>query len=161
MKRCYTDTWALPCLAIFLMAGCAGETNAGPDLKRLVPLSGIVMLDGKPLPDATVVFHPKTTDGFHGAIGRTDESGKYELETDLGNGKTKKGVLPGSYDVTVTKLVKPDGTPVNIDPTAAGGPMSLGAMQSIPMRYATVNEMGLTFIAPPTGGTYDIAMQGG
>jgi len=158
MQRCSGDRWALACLAILFVAGCSGETVGGPDLSKLVPVKGIVTLDDKPLADATVAFHPKTKEGFQGAIGTTDASGKYELVTEAGNGKTVKGVLPGFYQVTVSKMVKQDGTPF-IYKGEPGGPMSMGAVESIPMLYATVSERGLSFDVPAGGGTYDIKME--
>lgn len=161
MKTRSIANWATAGLATVLICGCSGGTAGVPEITNLVPLSGIVELDNKPLAHATITFHPKTTAGFHGATGVTDETGKYELETDVGNGKIKKGAIPGTYNITVTKLVKPDGTPFVFDPKL-GGPMNQGAsMQMVPMKYATVNDFGLYFIIPAGGGTFDIKMEAG
>lgn len=157
MKRCCKKKWAFAGLAIFFIAGCSAGTVGGPDLSKLVPVSGIVTLDDKPLADALVTFDPRTAAGFHGAVGRTDQSGKYELETDAGNGKTKKGVIPGSYNVTLSKFTKADGTPMTLDPNL-GGPMNQGAIQAIPFKYLGGSEEGFSFTVPEGGGTYDIKM---
>src|SRR6266478_217713 len=138
--------------AILLAVGCSSGASGPPPLPDPVPFEGTVKLDGQPVESATVVFHPRSTEGFHGAMGLTDASGKYELETDIGNNKTKKGVLPGIYDVTVSRLVGPDGTVLKPDPKTP--PMMRGGKQSIPMRYSTVNEMGLYCDTSSAGGKF-------
>ncbi len=55
---------------VVLVCGC----GSGP---KLVPVSGTVNLDGKPLSDATVNF--LFTDYPRPAVGRTDASGKFAL----------------------------------------------------------------------------------
>src|SRR6185295_20191114 len=97
-------------LAILFAVGCSSDAPGPPTLPDPVPMSGIVTQEGKPLANATVTFHPVSDKGFHGATGTTDDSGKYELEADLGNNKTKKGALPGMYKVTVSRLVALDGS---------------------------------------------------
>ncbi len=159
MKSWSAETCARLCFvsAIF-MAGCSGAVKGGADLSKLVPLSGTVKMDGKPLAGATVSFVPRVTGGAgtgYAAMAVTDDSGKYELAMDTGDGKSKKGVIPGGYAVIVSKFTKMDGSPVQFDP-AKEGPMSVGAIESIPMKYSTVNEEGLIFVVPPEGGTYDI-----
>ncbi|HEY2252860.1 MAG TPA: carboxypeptidase-like regulatory domain-containing protein [Planctomycetaceae bacterium] len=162
MKRGSLATHARACLAmVVLIAGCSEAPAVGPDVGKLVPVSGKVTLDGKPLAGATVNFMPKASakTGF-GATGTTDEAGEYSLEVHIGNGKTSEGVLPGIYDVTVTKLTKLDGTPVKFNPDQ--GPMSQGPVkQAVPMKYASVNENGLSYTVPAEGGTYDVVMEGG
>jgi hypothetical protein len=87
------------------LAGCGGETVKLPDT---VPFSGKVTLDGKPLSGAAVQFAPArmTKDG-HAASGRTNDEGKYELTTMIGN-HSKPGVVPGSYQVVVSLLTSAD-----------------------------------------------------
>lgn len=145
-------------LCIFVsvsIAGCGGGGGKPvPKLADPVPVSGLVTLDGQPLADATIMFLPELESGFHGATGRTDSSGKYELTTDIGNGKTSKGAIPGKYKVTVSKLIKPDGTPVpagNKEP-----PMNLGAHESIPFQFSALSQTRLVFDVAATGGTIDI-----
>src|SRR5262245_53910922 len=148
--------WRLGGIAFLLVVGCSSGGTSPPALPEPVPFEGIVKLDGQPLESATVVFHPRTKEGFHGAMGVTDASGKYVLNTDLGNGKTKPGALSGSYDVTVSRLVGTDGAILKPDPNTP--PMMRGGKQSIPIRYSTVNERGLTCEVPAAGGKYDIEM---
>src|SRR5262245_19465673 len=110
------STWLVVSSLIFV-SGCGSGGKPPPKLGELVPLTGTVTMDGQPLAQATVRFHPTEESGFHGCQGTTDENGKYKLETDIGDGKMKEGALPGHYQVTVSRLVKPDtGEVVKFDP---------------------------------------------
>lgn len=152
-RRCAWSDCRLVFLALLLAVGCSGG-NPPPKLADPVPFTGTVKLDGQPLAGATVFFHPKTASGFHGAVGTTDESGNYKLEADVGNNKTKPGAIPGNYNVTVSRLVKRDGTVVKFDPNIP--PMEQEGVESIPLQFSTVNEEGLSCVVPAAGGTYDI-----
>jgi hypothetical protein len=56
-----------------LAVGCGGQF-------QVVPVSGTVTLDGKPLEDATVTFTPvKGGEDSPISTGRTDKNGKYNL----------------------------------------------------------------------------------
>src|SRR5262245_57768895 len=86
-----------PCLsfasvcALTMFFGCNKENLPG-----LGRVSGTVTMDGKPLPNAAIVFEP--ADGkATAAIGRTDDSGKYELYYSRGN----KGAALGDNTVRV------------------------------------------------------------
>jgi hypothetical protein len=59
-------------------------------------VEGIVTLDGKPLPGATVSFVPVNKEG-RPANGRTDSDGTFRLTTF----RTDDGALPGEYQVIV------------------------------------------------------------
>jgi hypothetical protein len=62
--------------AVFV--GCGGS-------EKVVPVSGVVKLDGKPLANAYVSFQPTAATGSSkagiGSYGVTDASGKYSLKT--------------------------------------------------------------------------------
>ena len=62
-------------VAALLAAGCGGG-GAG-DQPELGQVSGVVTLDGQPLPNATVEFSPEQG---RPSIGKTDEEGHYELQ---------------------------------------------------------------------------------
>ena len=75
--------------AFGLLAGCGG----GP---KTIPVTGIVLLDGQPVPaGAAVQFIPR--DGGHVADGITDAAGKFTLTTFQAN----DGALIGLHDVVV------------------------------------------------------------
>ncbi len=75
-------------------AGCTGDT--GP---RTVNASGVVTLDGSPVPKAQVIFI-KDGEG-NPASAMTDEQGKFSLSY---NGE-KNGAMPGNYKVQVSKTL--------------------------------------------------------
>ena len=116
-------------------------------------------MDGNPLAGAVVTFHPKTKQGFI-SQGATDKSGKYQMETYTGEGaKTKKGLVPGQYDVTVSCLADAKGQPIPFDPTKSPMDIDPGAREIVPIKYSSVNDMGLTYQVPAGGGKFDIEIQ--
>jgi hypothetical protein len=92
-KRCGQ---ALAMLAVgfaLLGVGC-GKKVAPPPPLGLV--TGIVTLDGQPLPKAFISFVPTGPQG-HGAHGFTDEAGRYEVTYDADHA----GALIGSHRVEI------------------------------------------------------------
>lgn len=76
----------------FVVTGCGDSTRP-----EVVPVSGVVTLDGAPLPKATVVFIPRQA-GLKPSRAITDEAGHFEL-TYL---REIKGAVPGEHEVRVT-----------------------------------------------------------
>ncbi len=78
---------------IFGIAGC-GRSN-------IAPVAGRVLLDGKPLPAATVTFQPDSEDKNPGpgSHGKTDADGQYTLQLMTG---AAKGALVGKHKVSIT-----------------------------------------------------------
>lgn len=83
-------------VASLSFAGCGAD---GPEM---VPVKGVVHLDGQPIEGASVTFIP--TEGGRPATGKTDETGQFELTTIT----TGDGAIVGDHQVTVT-LVKTTG----------------------------------------------------
>lgn len=107
-------------LAIGLLSGCGGAEYT------LVSVSGIVTLDDKPLVGATVVFQPKTGQAGKtapGSVGKTDESGRYELTTVNG----EPGAAPGMHKVRIYSY-SPESAPANDWDTEPN-------QERVPMRY--------------------------
>jgi len=82
------------CLSAFFATGCAGE---------IVPVSGRVTENGKPLPDAVVTFQPRgdrksREPAASGSVGRTDSQGRYRLRT---VSPERAGALVGDHSVTI------------------------------------------------------------
>jgi hypothetical protein len=100
MKRRNSRRVLAPLLLVSVAAwGCGSD---GPPLARV---SGVVTLDGQPLPRGTVQFAPdslKGTDGPTG-IGPIDAQGRYEIET-LG----RRGAVVGSHVVGVVACEQVD-----------------------------------------------------
>ena len=91
-------------LVLVALAGCGDEDER----VRLVPVSGTITLNGKPMADATVTFLPDKAnkDSTPGAD-TTGPDGNYKLRF-----KSRSGVAPGKYKVSVTP-----------SPAAATGPV--------------------------------------
>jgi hypothetical protein len=81
--------------AILVFAGCS-KANDG-----LVPVTGQVVVDGKPAVGAAIVFHP--VDGGNGThpLGQVDSNGDFQLTTI----RSGDGAAPGEYKVTLTWYV--------------------------------------------------------
>jgi hypothetical protein len=129
-----------------------------PIPKDFVPVTGVVTMDGKPLDFARVAFVPGeggNVQGF-GGTGSTDSTGKYELRSLAGN-EMVVGAPPGTYKVTITRLVKPDGTVMN--PESMEPPMNSGAKSSIPMEYAATSSTPLSVTVSSSGGTYNFDLK--
>jgi len=104
------------------LAGCGGPNAA--------KVAGRVTLDGQPLANATVTFHPV---GKAGAIayGTTDADGRYELATG-----SDAGLTPGEYNATVLATVE----------VAPAGALAETTFKTIsPAKYADATRSGLTF----------------
>ncbi len=122
------------CVVIGLLLGATG-CNRGP---QLTPVSGTVILDGKPIGGAGVMFQPVA--GGPAASGVTDESGQFTLTTD----PFGPGAVLGEHRVTVTKS-----TVLGIEfgesgDEEAGPPMNVEVQDAVPTRYARPETSGLT-----------------
>jgi 5-hydroxyisourate hydrolase-like protein (transthyretin family) len=88
--------------------GCCLLPAAGcgkPEPPPRVSVGGLVTIDGKPVPSASVTFYP-LFEGFGGELiaeGVTDTAGRYTLACPLGD-----GACIGNYKVTVSDAPTPD-----------------------------------------------------
>lgn len=109
----------------------------------MVPVRGVVTLDGKPIEGAAVLFAPR--EGGRPAIGRTDERGDFRLQTVTSD----DGALRGEHVVTVT-LQETLG--VTADPDGLSGEVAPGGIQVrwiVPERYANPNTSNLAVTVEP------------
>jgi len=85
--------------ALFVACGSlAGCSKSGDSL---VPVSGRVMVDGKPAAGAAIVFHPaNAANGTH-PVAQVDANGDFQLTTI----RSGDGAVPGEYRVTLTWYV--------------------------------------------------------
>jgi len=127
-------------VTVLVVAGCPGGGPAGPDL---VPVSGTITLDDKPLPDASVSF---------GGIshGSTDANGHYELTY---QGKDK-GVPVGEYTVTCEKWVMEDGSLYKGEMS----PMMANAKPLLLPKYSDLAQSELKATVAAGGGTFDFKL---
>ncbi len=138
-------------LAVFCIAGC-GKGVVPPDPSVVV--TGVVTMDGKPLPKATVRFVPEdgAKQGFGGS-GVTDSAGKYELRSLVGE-ESAVGTPAGKYKIIITKMIKPDGSVADMmEP-----PMMSAARESIPLRYSDTASSVLSETVSSSGGTFDFEL---
>jgi hypothetical protein len=92
MRRTRAGLWAV---ALAAAAGCGGEP-------KLVPVTGLVKLDGKPVEGVRVYFWPvdMSAKSFQSrmAIGFTGPDGRYALR-----GTNGDGIAAGDYKVTFAR----------------------------------------------------------
>lgn len=121
-------SWAvrsiLGCAAAIVLAGCGGGLP-------VVPVTGVVKLDGAPVADAGVGFYPEKGPGVSG---RTNKEGKFTLET-----ANLAGALVGKYRVSVNK-VKFSG----VGPDEQPQPGGLKTEYLVPQKYSDPSTSGLT-----------------
>lgn len=86
--------WMAVVAAIATGGGCGGP-KVDYSKVDLVPVQGVVTMDGQPLADVTVVF---VDESGSFSQGRTDAAGAYVLQFD----SVKSGVTPGSKVVRIT-----------------------------------------------------------
>jgi hypothetical protein len=93
---------------ILMLGAVVALSGAGCGGSNTVPVKGVVTFDGKPLPNATVLFIPQEPGG-RDAHGTTDDDGVFVLST----AGSADGALPGAYKVTVHYS-----EPATVPPTA-------------------------------------------
>jgi hypothetical protein len=148
MKRClFTSTRALACglcLAAAALSGGCGQVKE--TIPELVPVSGKVTYQGKPLADATVMFYPTEWEeepternNIYRPFGRTNAAGEYELAWG-----EHPGAPPGKYAVCISasRLVPDPNDPAEQITEAL-----------IPLEYNAVKTSGLKADVKDEGGT--------
>jgi hypothetical protein len=131
------------------LVGCsAGDAN----LPELVPVSGTVTLDDKPLAKATVTFIPVGTTRGDGGFATTDENGRYQLLSL----QRKPGAPVGAYRVVISKRVMPDGSDVPDESDVA--PIDSPAREMLPPQYSSEQDSTLSATVPEGGGTIDFPL---
>lgn len=131
--------------ALVCAAACGCGKASGPPKVQTMPVKGKVTLDGKPLAGAAVVFsvvYPPVV-----FAGRTQDDGTYELQG-LAGGESS---LAGNYKVTISRMVKPDGSPLGADEA----PANVGATEQLPARYSQIDATKLSADVAAGGGTFD------
>jgi len=124
-----------------VLSGCGSPEN-------IAPASGVVTLDGKPVSDGRVMFHP--VDGSRSSHATTNEKGEFKVST-FG---VHDGGLVGRHLVTVTKI--DTSSQIKIDPKEGYMGASYEKMmspealkqnikpkQTLPIKYATKETSGI------------------
>jgi hypothetical protein len=137
-----------------LFSGCGGAPK--PPEEQLVPASGTITLDGKPAAAVRIRLTPiNETVSVGGAWAVTKEDGTFALT----HWTDKPGIAAGSYLITFSKLVKPDGTPLGErdSPALVQARDVIAAQWSNPTpepRFATMRRVDI-----PAGGKTDITFE--
>lgn len=137
--------------------GCSGSANEPEILSKLVPVTGTISYDGAPLAGVLVTYFPaEGAAGAETAFGFTDESGKYTLSSPVAGRSQEEtqGAVPANYRVYITKLVMPDGSPVEGEITDAEAE-EMGAKQLLPAKYSSPTATKLTATVNPSPTTND------
>jgi hypothetical protein len=93
-RLCQSAAAGVALLVMMLVTGCSKE----PDLLPVHPVTGQVLLDGRPAAGAFVYFHPKTGSGtFPTPTAKADARGNFSLTTY----RAEDGAPLGEYAVTV------------------------------------------------------------
>ncbi|AMV20967.1 hypothetical protein VT03_23900 [Planctomyces sp. SH-PL14] len=148
MTRAFSVAHLLTGLVILGLTGCGGGSKPP---STLVPVTGVVKMDGKPSPFASVTYVAEGLKGGLGAVGFTDEEGKYELKW---RGQ-EPGIQPGKYRVVISRIAMKDGTPVPRDKSAA----DVGAVETMPRRYSDYDVSELYLEVPAAGMTKDFELK--
>ena len=132
-----------PAIATFILVGILGCGRS--ELPPRVKVTGIVTLDGKPLPIGKVQFVPDRSKGNAGpiAVGIIDETGRYQLNTDRRNDNHDGAVL-GFHRVCVEAIPQPKNVtdiPRSLIPAKYNNPSTSGLTAEI--RSVEVNEIPL------------------
>lgn len=122
---------------LLIIAGCSDSVEY-----QVVPVSGRVTLDGRPVADAHLTFQPIRTSSSHavgpGSFGRTDGDGRYTLQL---VDPSRPGAVVATHSVAIT-------TSKEFDPESDYGGMTRDA---VPPWYKPGGLSALTMeISGPT-----------
>lgn len=133
---------------LLLLGGCSKKSDKWTAGRPPVyPASGIVLLNGEPVADATITFQPVDPSGKGGSA-LTDSSGYFQAQTfDPGDGLTE-----GVHNVAVrkTKMVDRDGNVVE----EIREPGGIVEKDFLPKKYGNFDKSGLQVTI--TGGKNDL-----
>jgi hypothetical protein len=137
----------LAVLALFV-SGCFPQgdrwTAARP---QTAPANGRVTYRDEPLAGAIVVFQPVAPGGI-GASSVTDSQGRFQLSTF----PPQLGVVPGEYQVSISKTGPPGGLAGGENPFGENSSdASIMVVSLIPTRYGFPTKSGLTANVPEGG----------
>jgi len=126
---------------LFILTGCGAQN---PDL---VPVSGIVTMDGHPVAELIVTFTPIGSTIGNGALGGTDTEGHFLL-SDVRGGL---GAHEGEYKISLYPAPSSDkaGLPTDV--------VSSGAI-GLPGIFLNPNDTPLRTIVPAVGAQIEIAL---
>ncbi len=129
-------------------AGCAPQAKK-PDWPEPVVATGTLTANGKPLDQARVYLAPDSGTPGQGASGSTDSEGKFSLFSISPDGKLVEGAIPGKYRVSISRMVRPDGSVVS--PDSQEPPIMSGGVEQIPLQYSDLRHSKLLATVSSSG----------
>ena len=140
--------WSFFVLA-FMVIGC--RTDSGPVLEEVVPASGVLTYQGKPLEGYVITLLPE--DDRRPAVGTSAAQGKFTL----GTNDVADGAPPGKHKVTVTWVGPKSSSEATEQPI--DNPALLPKPPVVlPEKYASPEATDVTVEVPP-GGTSDLKIE--
>jgi hypothetical protein len=138
-------------LATSFLTGCE-ETVEAP-VEKLVGASGTIKVDGKPMAAVRIRLTPiNDTKSVGGSWGVTKDDGTFSLT----HWTNEAGIAPGSYLITFSRLLKPDGTPLG----EMDSPAMVQAKESIAPNWSNPEPDNMAILPRtvdiPEGGRTDI-----
>lgn len=113
-----------------VLSGCGESETAAPEV--LVPVTGSVTVDGEPAGGVSLSFVPQSGTSGAGGFAATDDQGQFTVKHRSG----EVGIEPGTYKVTMSRMLTPDGNPVPAGESA----MDHNATESLPEQYTTADN---------------------
>lgn len=127
--------------------GCTGAGDGS-----VVPVNGIVTWDNEPLDGATVTFYPEDKNQATVGTARTGTDGKFViLET-----KGLRGLAPGKYKVTVSKMKLAGGGPNDEPPV--GAVTDVDIKDDLPAVYSSPSHTKLSYTVLGDGKPIEIKL---
>lgn len=123
-------------ISAFVLAVCVVFSGCGGGPK-VATVTGVITMDGEPIANANISFHPETG---RGSTGQTDSEGRYELLFTQG----RKGAVLGNHKVTIsTKVYAQESRDVDYDGNESGNAVK-GRAESMPDKYRVKSATILT-----------------
>jgi len=120
-------------------SACGQSGRKAPE--GLIPVAGVVTLDGQPADHIAINFIPTRETSSMGGYAVTDSSGHFRVKH-LSNVNGAEGLEPGNYQVTFSKIAMPDGSPIPEGKDAA----DVGAVESLPSHLSAPEPEKSRFI---------------
>jgi hypothetical protein len=135
----------------WVMVGCDRKPEPNYGVLGLVEVSGQLLLDGLPLPEAEVRF---VAEDSTYSFGISDAQGRYRLMFD----SRKSGVIPGEKRVVV--LSKAASEEEEGSNEGSGSGTTSGANRAIPKVYGPQSSIKITITQPEANVVFDLQSDG-
>ncbi len=147
-------------LTAILISGCGSSVEIPEYAAELIPVTGIVTANGQPVTGANVIFHPEGSGNSQTAYGRTDAEGRYTLTTPIAGLSLEQqaGAVAGAYKVTVSRIARPDGSPIAEGVTEADA-MAEGARETVPPMLTDPSRSPITMSVDGSRSDYDLSIR--